>query len=70
MKQFSEEYRDKLINEHKLVSASINRLTTEDWPRQARAHGADVCAAAVSNLKAKKVELEVQIDVLNEFLTG
>lgn len=70
MKHFSEEYRDKLINEHKLVSASINRLTTTDYPRQARAHGADTIHAAVQNLKAKKVELEAQIDVLNEFLEG
>jgi len=70
MQQFSDEYRQKLINEHKLVSTSITRLTTTDWPRQARQHGADVVGAAVSNLKAKKVELEAQIDVLSEFLDG
>lgn len=70
MKQFSEEYRDKLINEHKLVSASITQITTHEWNRYARAHGAEVASAAVSNLKARKVELEAQIDVINEYLTA
>lgn len=70
MKHFSDEYREKLQNEHKLVSASITHLTTSGWPRFARAHGADVVTAAVSNLKVRKVELEAQIDVLTEFLDG
>lgn len=68
MKYFSEEYKEKLQNEHKLVAAAITRLTTVDYPRQARSHGVDVVTAAVSNLKTRKLELEVQIDVLNEFL--
>lgn len=66
MSYFSAEYREKLQQEHKLVSATITRLTVTDFPRYARSHGADIVTAAVSNLKAKKVELEAQIDLLAE----
>ena len=68
MDHFSTEYLERLQNEHKLVATSITQLTVHDYPRYARAHGVDPVAGAVSNLKAKKVELEAMIDVLAEFL--
>lgn len=70
MQYFSEEYREKLINEHKLISASISRLVEIEYAKYARAHGADIVTLAVSNLKARKVELEAHIDVLTDFLRG
>lgn len=69
MQHFSAEYRDQLINEHKLVSATIAHLRTGGIAHQkARAHGQDAYALALNNLSAKKVELEGMIDVLSEFL--
>lgn len=70
MKHFSHEYREHLINEHKMISASIVRLTDPQHGamQYARAHGHDAVAAAASNLKTRKVELEAQIDLLTEFL--
>lgn len=70
MQHFSEEFRQKLINEHRLVSASIARLGEIEYAKYARAHGYDAAALALTNLKARKVELEVQIDVLTDFLHG
>ena len=70
MLHFSKEYLENLQNEHKLVSAAISQITTHAYVRFARTHGADPVAAAASNLKARKVELEAQIDVLTEFLSG
>jgi hypothetical protein len=70
MKHFSEEYMQSLINEHKLVSASVTQLLETRYQWYARQHGADVVAAAASNLRIRKVELEAQIDLLDEFLKG
>lgn len=70
MKHFSEEYLQTLVNEHKLISASISQMLEVSYSRYARSHGADVVAAAASKLRTRKVELEAQIDVLTDFLKG
>lgn len=70
MQHFSDEYLQSLINEHKLVSASIKQLIENRYQLYARTHGADTVSAAASNLRTRKVELEAQIDVLNDFLKG
>ena len=67
MKHFSEEYRQKLIAEHKLVSATIQQMT-QMYPRYVQNNSADAVAAAISDYKIKKIQLEGQIDVLTEFL--
>lgn len=70
MKQFSEEYLESLINEHKLVAASIIRLSdpASGAAVYARNHNHDTIVLAITQLRAKKVELEAKIDVLREFL--
>jgi hypothetical protein len=69
MEHFSEEYLARLVNEHKLVSTTITHLTSQGiYTQKARQHGIDAMTLCVSNLKAKKVELEGMIDVLTEFL--
>ena len=68
MQYFSEEYRQQLINEHKLISASIAQLSDIGYARYARSHGVDTIIAALSQLKTKKVELEAMIDVINEYV--
>lgn len=72
MNHFSQEFLDKLIAEHRLVSASILHLTggtpNSAYTRFARAHGPDAVDQARKNLYAKKVELEAQIDVLKDYL--
>ncbi len=67
MEYFSQEFLDKLVNEHKLVSASITQLT-DRYKQYAPFHGADAMTAALTSLRGQKVELEAKIDVLNEFL--
>lgn len=69
MQYFSEEYRDKLVNEHKLVSTAIVRIT-DGYKQYAPHHTGDAIAAAHTSLRARKVELEVMIDVLNDHLHG
>ena len=69
MQHYSEEYLDKLVAEHRLVSATIVHIQA-DWNRIARNHTGTAASSAVSNLLAKKVELEGMIDVLREYLTG
>jgi len=66
---FSEEYLQKLINEHKLVCACITQFT-DRYKQYAASHGADAMTAAHTALRAQKVELELKIDVLQEFLRG
>ena len=68
MQHFSKEYLDRLIAEHKLVSATIAHLKGPALNRMVASHGNDAVAGAVNNLRAKKVELEGQIDVLAEYL--
>lgn len=72
MNHFSQEFLDKLIAEHRLVSASILQLTSNHadggYARYARAHGPDAVDQAKKNLYVRKVELEAQIDVLRDYL--
>ncbi len=71
MKHFSTEYYEHLVNEHRLITACINHLQTQGVAVQkARHHGQDAYALALTNMKAKRIELETQIDVLGEFLNG
>ena len=65
---FTAEHREKLQAEHKFVSATITRLTVTNFKQYAQQHGPDIITAAASNLKARKVELEAQIDLIAEFL--
>jgi len=68
MQHFSHEYLDKLIAEHRLVSATIGKLSSNTV--YARNHGAAVVSLAMDDLRKKKVELEATIDVLSEYLNG
>lgn len=69
MEIFSHDYKDKLIAEHKLVSASIAHITNAHvFSHFARVHGNDVCVESLTNLRVQKVQLEAKIDVLSEFL--
>ena len=68
MQHFSTENLDKLDAEHRLVSATITQLQTVSYGQYASRHGSDAVIAAISNLKIKKIELEGQIDVLNDYL--
>jgi hypothetical protein len=67
MQHFSHEYLDKLIAEHRLVSATILKLT--NTPMYARNHGS-IVGEAVADLRVKKIQLEGMIDVLQEYLNG
>lgn len=68
MQHFSHEYLEKLIAEHRLVSATMNKLSSS--PVYVRNHGAQGVSIAVDNLKIKRIELEAMIDVLQEYLNG
>ena len=70
MDYFSVEYRDKLMNEHRLISAAhahLHRRPLRPEERQSQ-FVAQAREIAVSNLLAKKLEIEAMIDVLTEFL--
>lgn len=69
MQYFSQEYLEKLVNEHKLVQASINRLTQKNAIYR-RENSIPIMDNALSNFRTRKLELEVQIDELTEFLNG
>lgn len=68
MNHFSQEFLDRLIAEHKLVSSALTHIMHNKYPLFVRQHTVDVVAGAVSNLRTKKVELEAMIDVLTEYL--
>lgn len=72
MNHFSQEFLDKLIAEHRLVSAAILQLSSNHansgYTQYARSHGPDAVDQARKNLYTKKVELEAQIDVLRDYL--
>lgn len=70
MQHFSQEYLDKLIAEHKLVSASIGRLQGVDYSRQTRSHGVMRVDNTLAAMATRKIELEAYIDTLNEHLNG
>ena len=67
MEHFSNEYRDKLVAEHKLVSAAIAHMKAE-LPAYSRRHEGAAINAALFNLNARKAELEAYIDVLTAYL--
>jgi hypothetical protein len=69
MSYFSEEYRNKLIQEHKLVVTTINRLT-ERYKQYAVNNTGDAISVALTKLRGEKAEIEAKIDVLDEFLNG
>lgn len=66
MQHFSHDYRDKLVAEHRLISATMGQLQSKNI--YASNHGAAILAAAMDELRIKKVQLEGMIDVLNEYL--
>jgi len=70
MNHFSQEFCDKLIAEHKLISASIANLQGPSYSRQIRVHSQTVVDSSLFNLRTKKVELEAMIDVLQDYLNG
>jgi hypothetical protein len=67
MDMFSVEYKQKLVNEHKLVVASINQLN-ERRHMYVQNHTIGFYDAAVAELKKDKIILEAKIDVLSDFL--
>jgi hypothetical protein len=69
MEYFSQEFLTKLINEHKLVNASIHQLT-DRYKQYLQAHSPDALTAALTSLRGKKVELEAKIDVVGQFLNS
>jgi hypothetical protein len=70
MQHFSEEYRQSLINEHKLISVAIAQLVDTGYGKYARTHGVDAVQGAASKMRIRKVELEAMIDVLTDFIHG
>jgi hypothetical protein len=70
MNHFSQEYLEKLVAEHKLVSASLAQLKTVNYQRHSRVHGNAPVDLAIGNMAARKVELEAYIDSLSEYLNG
>lgn len=73
MQHFSQEYKDKLIAQHKLVAIAISRLTGQgDYSGYAKnkinTHGISAVDAAILQLRAEKLILEAQIDSLSDFL--
>lgn len=71
MQHFSHEYLEKLIAEHRLVTASIMELSNPlGASKMSKKHNIKAVDAAFNNLQARKVELEVMIDVLSEYLNG
>lgn len=73
MDYFSEEYRQKLISEHKLIKASLHRLMGNfEYGGYAglkmNAHGQAAMEAAISQLRADQIMLEAKIDTLTEYL--
>lgn len=71
MIHFSEEFLTSMINEHKLISASLGKINqVGEYKRYANSNGTPSVDGAISNLRARKVELEIKIDVLSEFLNG
>ena len=68
MKHFSVEYRDKLVAEHRLISATLLRIAGSDHARMCQQHSQSSVLGAISNLKSRRVELVGLIDVMNEYL--
>ena len=67
MDYFSVEYRDKLIAEHRLIVAMIERVSESHLYYRQRTPFL-IIEKTTMDLKAQKFELELRIDVLTEFL--
>lgn len=67
MDHFSVEYRDKLVAEHRLVVAMLERASDKYIYYKQRTN-VPVIEGVMLDLKTKKFELELRIDVLTEFL--
>lgn len=63
---YSQDYLNKLAEEHKLITDAINRLRTDAHFN--RAYGAITVQGAIGNLMTKRIELEAQIEVLTDHL--
>jgi hypothetical protein len=68
MQYFSHDYYNQLVNEHKLIAASIAKLQDAPQYYMRQNNTAMAIEAALQNMLARKVELEIKIDVLGEFL--
>lgn len=70
MNIFTQEYLDSLVAEHKLLTASLNRMTQNaaNTSMYAGRYGATTFDAARTSMIARKLELEVKIDELMDFL--
>lgn len=67
MDHFSIEYRDKLVAEHRLVVAMLERAT-EKYLYYRQRTTVPVIEGVMFDLKTQKFQLELRIDVLTEFL--
>lgn len=67
MNHYSQEYLDKLIAEHKLISTAYANLHSSAQ-RFASQHGHDAVSSALSSMRVKRIELESQIEVLSDYL--
>jgi hypothetical protein len=67
MDHFSVEYRDKLVAEHRLVVAMLERASDKYIYYRQRT-SAPIVESVMLDLKTQKFELELRIDVLTEFL--
>lgn len=72
MLHFSEEYLEKLVNEHKFIKASLNRLNKKHQYYMQTNSGmvgsVELFSATSRQLLVEKLILEVKIDELTEFL--
>lgn len=70
MNIFTREYLDSLVAEHKLLTASLNRMTQSAAAASmyTNRYSTAVYDAARTNMVTRKLELEVKIDELMDFL--
>lgn len=67
MDYYSTEYRDKLIAEHRIIVAMLERAS-EKYIYYRQRTSVPIVEGVMLDLKTKKFELELRIDVLTEFL--
>lgn len=72
MKFFTQEYLDSLVAEHKLITATLNRMTqnSANAAMYASRYGASAFDTTRTNMISKKLELEVKIDELMDYFNG
>lgn len=70
MQIFTQEYKEALIAEHKLINASLLRMTSTAAisGMYANRQGLEIFNMTKNNLLSKKLELEIKIDELIDFL--